>query len=71
MEEVPQHSSLAERVLEVTNSKGTREHVVKHGNIVEPKTQLFLSSTASKDNSNSRREYIHRQLGKRYQRKIV
>lgn len=61
-EELYKHPTLMERALEITSSIKTKENLVEHENIVEPPTQVDISSTASKDDYTSRSESIHRQL---------
>lgn len=63
------HANLTKRAQEVTNSNETKEHMVEHGNIVDPKTQADLSLTASEDESRTRRQHLHRHFEKAPQRK--
>lgn len=69
-EKLHKSPNLTERDFEITNSKETKKELVEHGNIVEPRTQVEISSTASEDDSRTRRKNIRRQLGKRHQCKV-
>lgn len=63
-DDVCKNPNLIEMVLEITNFNKTKANLVKHGNIVEPRTQVALSSTASEDGSIAKLEHICRHLGK-------
>lgn len=63
-EEVCKHSNLTKPVLVNSNSTKTKTHLVRYGNIIEPKTQMALSSTASEDDSAGSRGHIRSPLEK-------
>lgn len=60
------HPNVTERVLEITNSNGSKENLNKHEKIVELKTQADFSSITSEDETKATCTHIGSQLRKPY-----
>lgn len=50
--------------MDIINSDETKGDLVEHGNVVDPKTQVTLSSTPPENDSAVRHEHIRRRLVK-------
>lgn len=51
---------LTDCVLHISSSNEIRKHLVEHGNVVEPKKEVDLCSTACKDECRSSRKQLRR-----------
>lgn len=54
------HPNLTERVLKITGSIKTKQRLAEYIKISNPKKQWDLSPTAFEDNTETRRERLHR-----------
>lgn len=68
--EVRKHPNLTEWVLEIISSTDTKHLLGKHWYIVEPRTQMDLSSTASEYFSRTRHKQMCSQFGITHKLKV-